>query len=136
MKKYTVTNSDREIIEAALGVLRQDFGDKSHYHTVGAAVRCSSGKIYAGINCDGIHGSCAEFIAIGAAISAGEREAETIVAVHEGAPNKLVPPCGNCRQMLFEYFPEIKVILNDENSVVIKTGVKDLLPLAYVEIID
>ncbi len=51
------------------------------YHTVGAALRCKNGKIYTGVNCDGIHGSCAEFTAMGAAITAGEREFDCIVAV-------------------------------------------------------
>lgn len=51
----------------------------------------------------GIHGSCAEYITMGIAISAGERDFETIVAVHEKAPNCVIPPCGNCRQMLYEY---------------------------------
>jgi cytidine deaminase len=55
--------------------------------------------------------------------------------VHELAVNSVVPPCGNCRQMLFEYAPEIKVILNDDQGRLVKVGVKDLLPFAWRPVI-
>ena len=79
MKKYNITKEDEILIERALEVLKKNFDDGVYNHTVGAAVRCKNGNIYVGVNCDGIHGSCAEYIAIGAAISAGERDFETIV---------------------------------------------------------
>ena len=94
-----------------------------------------NGEIYKGVNCDGIHGSCAEYITMGIAISNGEREFDTIVAVHDKAPNCVVSPCGNCRQMLFEYCPDIKVIINDENGNLTKVTAKDLLPFAWHPVI-
>jgi len=135
MKTYELTADDRALIDKALEVLLKNFDDGVYYHTVGSALRCKNGAVYLGVNCDGIHGSCAEFISIGAAITAGEREFDTIVAVHDKAPNSLVPPCGNCRQMLFEYCPDIKVILNDSQGKAVKVALRDLLPLAYVEIL-
>lgn len=135
MKTYNLTQGDHKLIAMALDVLEKNFDDGVYNHTVGAAIRCKNGKIYLGINCDGIHGSCAEYIAIGAAITAGERDFDTIVAVHDKAHNCLLPPCGNCRQMLFEYCPDIKVILNDEKGNPVKVEVKDLLPLAYTHIV-
>lgn len=87
--------------------------------------------LYKGVNCDGIHGSCAEYITVGIAVSNGERCFDTIVAVHDKAPNKVIPPCGNCRQMLFEYCPDIKVIVNDENGKLVKIKARDLLPFAW-----
>ena len=131
MKFYKITGEDEELIKIALEPLQRNFDDGIYHHTVGAALRCQSGKIYSGVNCDGIHGSCAEYITIGMAISAGEKDFDTIVAVHDNAPNFLVPPCGNCRQMLIEYCPNIQVILNDENNNVVKADIKDLLPLAW-----
>lgn len=85
-------------------------------------------------HCNGIHGSCAEFIAIGAAITAGEREFEAVVAVHEHAKNGLLAPCGNCRQMLLSYCPEVQAILNDENGEPVKVSIRELLPLAYAPV--
>jgi cytidine deaminase len=103
--------------------------------TVGCAVLCKNGKIYKGVNCDGINGSCAEYITIGIAISAGEREFDTIVAVHDKQLNFVVSPCGNCRQMLFEYCPDKKVIVNDETGKMIKVRARDLLPFPWQPVI-
>lgn len=135
MKKYDITNTDRELIEIALKCLNDNFDDGVYNHTVGCALLCKNGEIYKGVNCDGIHGSCAEYITMGMAISNGERGFDTIVAVHDKAPNCVVSPCGNCRQMLFEYCPNIKVIVNDENGNLIKVTAKDLLPFAWQPII-
>lgn len=135
MKFFEVTESDKQLIQLALKVLERNFDDGVYNHTVGSAIRCKNGNIYTGVNCDGIHGSCAEFISIGTAITAGEREFDTIVAVHDKAQNCLLPPCGNCRQMLLEYCPDIKVILNDDKNNTVKVQIKDLLPLSFKHIV-
>ncbi len=131
MERYAVTEKDRELIALGLQVLAENFDDGVYNHTVGCALLCKNGKVYKGVNCDGIHGSCAEYITVGMAISDGEREFDTIVAVHEKAPNCVVPPCGNCRQMLLEYCPDVKVIVNDESGELIKVVARDLLPFAW-----
>ncbi len=130
MERFELEAKDFELIQSALDIIRQNFDDITYYHTVGCAVLCANGSIYKGVNCDGNHGSCAEYITVGMAISNGERNFETIVAVHEKALNRVLPPCGNCRQMLFEYCPDIKVIVNDENGKLIKVKARDLLPFA------
>lgn len=135
MRRYKLNSDDKKLIETALDVINKNFDDGVYNHTVGCAVRCKSGKIYKGVNCDGIHGACAEYIAIGAAVSNGEREFDTIVAAHEKHLNGVIPPCGNCRQMLFEYCPDIKVILNDESGNLIKVKACDLLPLAWKPVV-
>lgn len=135
MNRYPISQKDKELIQIALKVLEENFDDGVYNHTVGCAILCKNGKIYKGVNCDGVHGSCAEYIAMGIAISAGERNFDTIVAVHEKSPNGVVSPCGNCRQMLFEYCPDIKVIVNDENGNLIKVKARDLLPFAWKPIV-
>lgn len=130
MVYYDITEEDKALIQIALVKLESNYDNKKYNHTVGAAIRCKNGKIYSGVNCDGIHGSCAEYIAMGIAISDGEREFDTIVAVHNDYPNKVIAPCGNCRQMMIEYCSDIKVILNDYDNNLIKVGIKDLLPFA------
>ena len=135
MKKYPLSEKDHELIKAALEVLEQSFDDGVYNHTVGCALLCGSGKIYRGVNCDGIHGSCAEYITVGTAYSAGEREFNTIVAVHEKATNSVLSPCGNCRQMMVEYCPDILVILNDNEGNLIKVKARDLLPFAWSPVI-
>lgn len=131
MVRYEVNEKDKTLIAAGLEVLAKNFDDGVYHHTVGCALLCKNGSIYTGVNCDGIHGSCAEYITLGIAISAGEREFDTIVAVHEKAQNCVIPPCGNCRQMFWEYCPDIKVILNDEKGNLIKVAARDLLPFAW-----
>lgn len=135
MTFYEITDKDRELIQVALECLERNFDDGVYNHTVGCALLCQNGKVYTGVNCDGIHGSCAEYITMGIAISAGEREFDTIVAVHEKATNGVLAPCGNCRQMFFEYCPNIKVIVNDENGNLVKVKASDLLPFAWQPVV-
>lgn len=130
MLYYDITEEDKALIETAISKIDSNFDNEKYNHTVGAAIRCKNGNIYSGVNCDGIHGSCAEYVTMGIAVSAGERDFDTIVAVHKGFPNQVIAPCGNCRQMLIEYASDIKVILNDYKGNLIKVGIKDLLPFA------
>lgn len=131
MEKYPLNEIDYELIERGLKVLSETFDDGIYNHTVGCSVLTKSGKIYSGVNCDGVHGSCAEYITMGIAISNCEKEFDTIVAVHDYGQNKVVSPCGNCRQMLLEYAPGIKVIVNDETGNLVKVKIEDLLPFAW-----
>ena len=135
MERYTLTDDDYKLIKMGLEVLKRNFDDGIYNHTVGCAIRCNNGNTYSGVNCDGIHGSCAEYITVGIAISAGEREFDTIVAVHEKGHNCVISPCGNCRQMMLEYCPDIKVIVNDENGELIKVKARDLLPFAWQSVV-
>jgi cytidine deaminase len=135
MTKYPLNETDQQLISKALNVLEKNFDDGIYNHTVGCALLCKNSSIYTGVNCDGIHGSCAEYITMGIAISAGEREFETIVAVHDKAERFVISPCGNCRQMLFEYCPDIKVIVKDENDELVKVTARDLLPFAWEPVI-
>jgi cytidine deaminase len=123
---------DFELVRAAESAIERCFDDVKWHHTVGAAVRSGSGKIYVGVNVDGIHGSCGEFIAIGTAFTAGESEIDCVVAVYGKAqPHPVLPPCGNCRQMLFEYTPECTVILQVEGRYQ-KVKISELLPYPSV----
>jgi cytidine deaminase len=128
MLRYEVTPADRDLIAEALAVLGRNFDGIHYYHTVGCALRCKNGAVYKGVNCDGNHGACAEYITVGMAISAGERDFDTIVAVHPGHRNSVISPCGNCRQMMYEYCPDLLVIVNDEYGELIKVQARDLLP--------
>ena len=70
MTKYPLNETDEKLIPLALEVLEKNFDDGVYNHTVGCALLCKNGKVYTGVNCDGIHGSCAEYITMGIAISA------------------------------------------------------------------
>jgi len=75
----------------------------SHF-PVGAAIRSSSGRVYAGCNVENAsypEGWCAETSAIAAMVSAGEREIVEVVTVAEG--EQLTTCCGGCRQRIREF---------------------------------
>mgnify|MGYP000002910853 FL=1 len=121
---------DLTLITQAQKVIEDNYDEVNFNHTVGAAVRCKSGNIYVGVNVYSLHGACAEQIAIGAAITNGERDFECIVAVRGKHGQEILPPCGNCRQMLSDYAPQCQVIVEYENGIC-KVSAKELLPFAY-----
>ena len=125
-----VDASDMKLIDAAREALKRAY--LPGRHTVGAAVQCPSGKVYVGVNVEACgYGPCAEPIAIGAAFTAGERKIAKIVAVKKiGEHYPVLSPCGNCRQLVFDYSPEAIVIFDTDGKVV-KTEARNLLPGAY-----
>lgn len=126
MKK--IEDQDIRLIETAKEAIRKNHQLLDGRHTVGAAVRCSSGEIYIGINIQSNHGYCAEIIAIGSALASGERDFECITAIdYEG---NILSPCGQCRQILFEYAPKCDVIFAEGENVA-KMVISSLLPFPY-----
>ena len=122
--------SDYELINKASDIIKNNFDYVKENHTVGAAVRCKNGNIYVGVNIYSLHGACAETIAIGTAITNGEREFECIVAVRGKNIGEILSPCGNCRQLLIDYAPECYVIVNSPDGLG-KVKAKHLIPFAY-----
>jgi cytidine deaminase len=127
-----LTDDDVELVAAARSTVdaATDAGpDEDGVHTVGAAVRAADGRIFTGVNLYHFTGGpCAELVALGAARAGGARGLVTIVAVgnHGRGP---MGPCGRDRQVLFDYHPDIRVILPTDDGVRSVT-VTDLMPLA------
>lgn len=79
---------------------------------VGAALRTPAGKIFGGCNVENAtYGLtlCAERVAIFKAISEGERRFDAIAVVTD--TDSLTPPCGACRQLIWEFCGEVPVVL-------------------------
>lgn len=130
MTTERLTDGDYELIRAAQNAIRRNYDNVHGHHTVGAAVRCKGGKIYVGVNLYSLHGACAELIAIGAAITNGERAFDTIAAVRGERGEEILPPCGNCRQILHTYMPDCRVIVPAEDAPrAVRAAL--LLPFAY-----
>ena len=121
---------DGELVYQAARLLRLRY-DRWR-HGVAAAVRTASGRVYLGVNLDGIHAPCAEPVAIGAALTAGDRELEAMVAVgRRGARYPILPPCGTCRQLLFDYAPEAYVLVPGPGGRPRRLGARAALPSPF-----
>lgn len=81
---------------------------------VGAALRAKSGRVYSGCNVENASYGltmCAERVAIFKALSEGERGFDAIAVVTDA--DKLTPPCGACRQIIWEFCGDAEVILGN-----------------------
>src|SRR3984957_13921212 len=81
---------------------------------VGAAVRASSGRIFGGCNIENASYGltlCAERGAIFKALSEGVRNFEAIAVVTDA--DILTPPCGACRQIIWEFCGDVPVLLGN-----------------------
>lgn len=124
-----LTPEDMELIDFARQIVDANTDGEDGVHTMGAAVRDVDGKMHGGINVYHFTGGpCAELVALGHARAAGARELSTIVAVGNFGRGP-VGPCGRDRQVLFDYHPNIRVILPTAGGVK-SVRIKDLMPLA------
>ena len=120
-----------ELIEAAVKARENSHAPYSNFR-VGAAVRTKDGKIYTGCNIETASFSptiCAERVAIWKAVSESEKEFTEIAVVAD--TEELTPPCGVCRQIIWEFCGDIPVIfanLQGKDEII---QMKELLPRAF-----
>lgn len=124
-----------EKYEKLVGIATKTIIDRldKEKHTVGCCVLTKSGKVFTGVNMymDGMNCVCAEQNAIGTALTEGEKEFEAIVSIGLFDEKcEILAPCGQCRQFLNKYAPDVNVIVKgDKGTEVLK--ISDLLPYAY-----
>jgi homotetrameric cytidine deaminase len=120
------------LLRAADGAMRAAYAPYSKFK-VGAAVRASSGAIYAGANVENVafpQGQCAEASALGALVAAGESAITAVAVVAEKV--EVCPPCGGCRQRLAEFgSAQTPVYLGRPGAVPMTTTLAELLPLSF-----
>ncbi len=121
-----------ELIKAAVNAIKYSKAKYSDFR-VGAALLTKDGRVYTGCNIESSSYSltiCAERVALVKALSEGETQFSTIVVYAEKAV--FCSPCGACRQFLFDYAQDLKIILTDGKDH--KTyNIKELLPVAFEE---
>lgn len=132
-----LTAADRALVETARALIRERYIENRHH--IAAALRTKSGKVHTGLHLDTYVGRasvCAEAVAVGAAMAAGDRDIVAIVSVRHPRPRdanqsiQVVSPCGICREMLTDFAPECRVIVPRDGGL---AGVApaDLLPNKY-----
>ena len=126
-----VTDADRKLLEAALEAQKQAHCPFSRY-PVGAAVRTTDGELFTGCNVESASFSltcCAERVAVFKAVSEGKPKLEACAIVTvEGKP---APPCGACRQVLFEFGQNMRIVLGNPSGEVRILELFDLLPEGF-----
>ena len=126
-----VTKADRELLTAALRAQENAYCPFSKY-PVGSAVRTPEGLIFTGCNVESASFSltcCAERVAVFKAVSEGYQRVEACaIATVDGIP---APPCGACRQVLWEFGGDLRVVLgNPEGEIRILT-LSELIPEGF-----
>jgi len=119
----TLAESARQAMESAIAPYSK--------FRVGAALLTREGRVYTGCNVENPSLSlsvCAERVALLKALSEGEREFAAIAVYADGMD--CCTPCGSCRQMLFEFAPEIVVVMVSRKGYKTKK-IKELLPGAF-----
>ncbi len=124
----TITRQD--LVQLAISASQKAYAPYSNY-PVGAALLTPDGQIFTGCNVENATypaGICAERTALVKAISEGVRDFSTIAVVTKAGGS----PCGICRQMLYEFAPDLRVIIADINGTIHHDiSLKDLLPLGF-----
>jgi cytidine deaminase len=99
---------------------------------VGAALEDETGRVHTGCNVENAtYGLtlCAERVAVFKAISEGARKFQRIAVAAD--TENLTPPCGACRQILWEFCGDIEVILVNPSGKMETLRMKDLFPRAF-----
>ena len=120
-----------ELLAAALAARQHAHAPYSHF-LVGAALEDSTGRIHTGCNIENATFGltlCAERVAVFKAMSEGVREFRRIAVAAD--TNKLTPPCGACRQILWEFCGDILVTLVNPRGAHETLRMKDLFPRAF-----
>jgi len=123
--------NEATLIEAAREARERAVAPYSKFK-VGAALETADGTIVSGCNIENsTYGLtlCAERVAVFKAVSDGHHAFRRIAVVADTADP--TPPCGPCRQILWEFCGDIEVILANLTSDMGHHRLKDLLPLPF-----
>ena len=121
---------DRELYRMAKKAMGYSFSPFSRFK-VGAALLAKDGRVFTGCNVENSSypaAICAERTACVKAVSEGVTEFDTIAVVsQEGA----VTPCGICRQFLYEFAPDLRVVWGSDEEHLTVTKLSALLPEGF-----
>ena len=119
------------LLEAALRA-RENAAARFSGFRVGAAIEDIQGRIHTGCNIENASYGltmCAERVALFKAISEGAREFTRVIVVAD--TTDLTPPCGACRQMLWEFCRDVEVILANLQGKTERFSMSELYPRPF-----
>ena len=126
----TFTSQDiaiQALVQQAIDATQYAYIPYSHY-PVGAALLAADGSVYKGCNVENASYPvtiCAERTALVKAVSEGQRQFDMIAVVTRNGGS----PCGMCRQMLYEFAPDLRIIVADlEGRIHMDCRLSELLP--------
>jgi cytidine deaminase len=126
-----LSESEAQLIEIAGGARLKSVAPFSNF-MVGAALQTREGKVFTGSNIESASYGltvCAERVAIWKALSEGERDFTELVIVAD--TEQLTPPCGTCRQIIWEFCKHARIVLANLRGQHEEVNIRDLLPKAF-----
>ena len=124
-------NTMERLVRAALEAREKAYVPYSNF-PIGAALLTKDGQIFSGCNIENAsYGltNCAERTAIFKAISAGHHDLKMMVVVADTA--RPIPPCGACRQVIFEFGEDITIVMRNLQGDSVQYQSRELLPAAF-----
>ncbi len=124
-------SEDQTLIETAKAARLRSVAPFSNFK-VGAALQTKDGKVFTGCNIESASYGltvCAERVAIWKALSEGERDFTNLVVVAD--TETLTPPCGTCRQIIWEFAKHATIVLANLQGQREEVQIVDLLPKAF-----
>ncbi|MGM9618486.1 MAG: cytidine deaminase [Oscillospiraceae bacterium] len=120
-----------ELKAAAVAMLDRAYCPYSRF-PVGAALECADGTVYTGCNIENAGYTptiCAERAAVAKAVSEGHTDFRRIVVA--GRSEDFCYPCGVCRQVLYEFAPDMEVICLNGKGESHTLSLRELLPHGF-----
>ena len=124
--------TDKELVAQAMEMQKRSYAPYSHF-SVGAALLCKDGTVFTGCNVENAaYGStlCAERTALVKAVSEGYTEGFSTIAI-AGQGEDYCWPCGACRQMLYEFAPDLTVLAARKDGIFCRASLAELFPHGF-----
>lgn len=120
--------TDEKLLQTAEKAMENAYAPYSDFK-VGAALLCADGTVFTGCNIENASygaSNCAERTAVFKAVSEGKRDFLAIAIVSSSGEETF--PCGICRQVLAEFAPDIRVVLQNKGKNAVSYKFKEIMP--------
>jgi len=127
----SASDLESRVVAAARRARDHAIAPYSHFK-VGAALLLPDGQIITGCNVENASYGltmCAERVALYKALSEGHRQFSLVAVVADTADP--TPPCGPCRQLLWEYCGDVPVVLANLDAIKARHQMRELLPYPF-----